>query len=131
MSPVFLRLDEVLALHREQIDLYGGAHGVRDVNLLLSALAMPAATFGNEFLHSTIQEMAAAYLFHISSNHPFVDGNKRAALISAIAFLAINDLALIADNDELEGLVMRVADGKASKSEAALFFEHSCRRNVT
>ena len=63
MDPVFLKLDEVLALHREQIELYGGSAGVRDMNLLLSALAMPAATFGDAFLHGTLHEMAAASRF--------------------------------------------------------------------
>ena len=127
MHPVFLKLDEVLALHREQIGLYGGSAGIRDVNLLLSALAMPAATFGNAFLHGTLHEMAAAYLFRLSSNHPFVDGSKRIALISAIAFLGLNDLQLVADPNELEDLVMRVADGKSTKAEIAVFLQRNTK----
>jgi death-on-curing protein len=123
MGPVFLRLDEVLALHSEQIEFYGGSPGVRDMNLLLSALATPAATFGDAFLHSTVHEMAAACLFHLSANHPFVDGNKRVGLIAVIAFLALNDLVLTAAPPELEDLVMRVADGEATKADVAVFLQ--------
>jgi death-on-curing protein len=77
MPPVFLNLAEVLEIHRDQIERYGGQPGIRDLDLLQSALAMPAAGFGDRYLHEDLLEMAAAYLFHIARNHPFVDGNKR------------------------------------------------------
>ena len=70
MEPLFLALDEVLEIHAQQIELYGGSDGVRDPAGLESAVATPMATFGGEFLHSTIPSMAAAYLFHICQNHP-------------------------------------------------------------
>lgn len=76
MKVVFLALDEVLALHADQIGRYGGRRGIRDVGLLQSALAVPAATFGAGFLHGSVHEMAAAYLFHLAQNHPFVDGTS-------------------------------------------------------
>ena len=79
MSITFLTLDEVVHIHREQIELHGGSDGVRDIGLLESAIAMPAAGFGDEYLHKDIHEMAAAYLFHIVQNHPFIDGNGRTA----------------------------------------------------
>jgi death-on-curing protein len=91
MDPLFLSLDEVLEIHAQQIELYGGSDGVRDPAGLESAVATPMATFVGEFLHSTIPSMAAAYLFHICQNHPFVDGNKRAGANAAITFLLIND----------------------------------------
>lgn len=87
MEPVFVTLDEVFAIHRDQIERYGGAPGVRDQGLLLSALAQPAATFGEGFLHADLHEMAAAYLFHLIQNHPFVDGNKRVAAVAAAVLL--------------------------------------------
>lgn len=68
-----------MEIYCNQIDLYGGAHGIRDLGLLQSALAMPSAGFGGEFFHIDIFEMAAAYAFHIAQNHPFLDGNKRTA----------------------------------------------------
>lgn len=77
MEPVFLTLDEVLEIHAQQIELYGGSEGVRDPAGLESATATPMATFGGQYLHATIPSMASAYLFHICQNHAFVDGNKR------------------------------------------------------
>ena len=77
MQPLFLSLEEVLEIHQQQIENYGGGPGVRDISLLESAIAQPQATFSTEFLHDSMPAMAAAYLFHICRNHPFVDGNKR------------------------------------------------------
>jgi death-on-curing protein len=121
VSPSFLTLDEVLAIHASRVDRYGGQHGIRDVGLLESAIAMPSSTFGGEWLHPTIAEMAAAYLFHIVKNHPFIDGNKRAALATAGVFLAINGYELIADEVELGDFVLGVAEGRVSKAEASVF----------
>jgi len=125
-KPVFLTLDEVLALHAEQIRRYGGSPGVRDLGLLESALAAPRATFGGEHLHGSLPEMAAAYLFHLVRNHPFVDGNKRAGLAAAIAFLGLNGLWLAADPDELADRVVEAAEGAAPKAALAEFI----RRHV-
>lgn len=122
-EPSFLSLDEVLALHADQIARYGGSPGVRDLALLESALAAPRATFGREWLHPTLPEMAAAYLFHVVRNHPFVDGNKRSGLVTAIAFLGLNDLWLDAEEDELVALVTGVAEGRLGKAEAAVFLK--------
>jgi death-on-curing protein len=119
--PAFLTLDEVLALHADQIERYGGALGVRDLGLLESALAAPRAAFGGEYLHGSIPEMAAAYLFHLVRNHPFVDGNKRAGLAAAIAFLGLNGLWLEADPGELADEVLGIAEGGVAKAELAEF----------
>ena len=121
LRPVFLTLDEVLALHADQLQRYGGDPGLRGIGLLESALATPRATFGREFLHGSLPEMAAAYLFHLVGNHPFVDGNKRVGLAVAIAFLGLNGLWLEADPEELAEFVIRIAKGDATKAEAAEF----------
>ncbi len=120
-DPLFLSLDEVIAIHRDQIDRYGGRHGIRDLGLLQSAIAVPAATFGGQSLHVDLYEMAAAYLFHIVQNHAFIDGNKRTGAVSAIVFLALNDIEIVADEDELERLVRGVAESRFGKSEVAEF----------
>src|SRR5579864_1839590 len=99
MDPLFLTLDEVLEIHAQQIELYGGSDRVRDPAGLESAITTPTATFGGQGLHSTIPSMAAAYLFHICQNHPFVDGNKRGAN-AAITFLLINDWEVDLSEDE-------------------------------
>jgi death-on-curing protein len=88
---------------------------------------MPEATYAGEWLHPTLYEMAAAYLFHICKNHPFLDGNKRAALGAAIGFLGLNGLMLTADPDELTATVLAVAEGRCSKAEIAVFFERNTK----
>ena len=129
MRVLFLTLDEVLIAHEEQIRLYGGAAGIRDTCLLLSAMGNVEATFGGVFFHETIFEMAAAYLHGICRNHPFVDGNERTALSAALTFLDTNRIEVQADENELIDLVVGVADGKISKAGVAVFLEdHSAGR---
>lgn len=100
---------------------------VRDMGLLESAMAMPRASFSGQFLHGSIYEKAAAYLYHIVNNHPFVDGNKRTGAMAAFVFLALNDLDLTASNKKFEDLVMGVAKGEIDKSDVASFIrQHSC-----
>jgi death-on-curing protein len=127
VNPLFLSLEDVLALHQDQIAHYGGSLGIRDMGLLLSAVEMPKASFGGEFLHENIYEMGAAYLFHIVQNHPFVDGNKRAGLASAIAFLRFNGHKLIVDQDLLTEMVLEVAQGYLGKSKIADFLRRYAR----
>ena len=121
MRVEFLTLDEVLSLHADQIQRYGGSALVRDVGLLESALAMPAATLSGELLHASLEEQAAAYLFHLVRNHPFVDGNKRTGLMTMLAFLGLNGRWLEAPDDVLTNLVLGVAEGRITKSEVAVF----------
>ncbi len=118
----FLHLEDILEVHQEQIELYGGSLGVRDAGLLESVCAMPAAGFGGEYLHKDIFEMAAAYLFHITQNHPFVDGNKRTGLFSALLFPEVNDALPDMDADELKQLVCNAATGKIDKAAVADYF---------
>ncbi|MEG4288624.1 type II toxin-antitoxin system death-on-curing family toxin [Microcoleus sp. C2C3] len=89
-TPSFVSKSMVLSIHARQIERFGGTPGVRDEGLLESALAQPKATFGGQFLHPTISEQAAAYLYHIAMNHPFIDGNKRTAFAVMDTFLRLN-----------------------------------------
>ena len=126
-EPEFVTLDEVLGIHADQIRMYGGSLGVRDLKLLRSALAMPETTFDGEFLHPSVFEMAAAYLFHVARNHPFVDGNKRTALMCALVFLGLNGERLQADPDDLYELVDGVAAGTVDKAEVTVFLKRGRR----
>ena len=119
---LFLTLAEVLEIQRDQVERYGGSAGVRDMGLLESALAMPSAGMGGQYFHEDLFEMAAAYLFHIVKNHPFIDGNKRVGATAAFVFLKLNGLTLTAPEPALEKLVLAVAEGKLKKSEIAPFF---------
>jgi death-on-curing protein len=100
-DPDFLSVDEVLDLHRNQIEQYGGDVGIRDVGLIEAAVAMPRQSFGGEYLHRDIFEMAAAYAFHLAESQAFVDGNKRTGLAAAYAFLALNGYRLLERDDRL------------------------------
>lgn len=122
MQPDFLELVEVLAIHADQIERYGGEASIRDAGLLEAALAMPRAMFEGEFLHRDLYEMGAAYLYHIVQNHPFVDGNKRTGTATALVFLEMNGVAIEADEDALVALVLDVAQGRADKACIAAFF---------
>ena len=122
MTPLFLDLDRVLRIHRSMIEAYGGPEGIRDAALLHSAISMPQAAFGGEYLHADLFEMAAAYLLHIVQNHPFIDGNKRVGAASAIIFLAMNGVSIRADEDGLVNITVQVATGKSGKQETAAFF---------
>lgn len=122
MQPLFLDIDHVLRIHRSLIECYSGIEGVRDIGLLHSAIVMPQTSFGGVFLHKDLFEMAAAYLYHITQNHPFLDGNKRTGAATAIIFLAINDIDLQADEDALVALTLTVAEGRTGKQQIAEFF---------
>ena len=122
-EPVFLDLMQVLQIHQDQIARYGGSSGLRDMDLLQSALAMPSAGFGGEYAHSTLFEMAAAYLFHLVKNHPFVDGNKRVGAATALVFLSLNGWAIECSDDQLVEAVLDVISGKIGKAEVAALFE--------
>ena len=111
--PNFLTLDDVLAMHDDQLERFGGSAGIRDQGALESAIAMPTATFDGEFLHENLFTMAAAYAFHIAENQPFIDGNKRTALNAALVFLDINGW-VVHDPD------MRLADAMLALANAAM-----------
>jgi len=119
----FLEVAHVLYLHKEVIDDFGGMHGVRDENLLDSAVNVPRVAFGGEYLHKTIPAMAAAYAFHLCQNHPFFDGNKRIALSSSVAFLEINGYELPVAKGIMSEKVLSVASGKMNKDELTSFYE--------
>ena len=117
MSPEFLTVEDVLDIHARQVARYGGAGGIRDRGLLESAVAQPQTTFDGEFVHEDLFAMAAAYLFHIVRNHPFLDGNKRTGLLTALVFLDINGIPIEHGSEELYELTLAVAEGRLEKDE--------------
>lgn len=125
MTPWFLDIDHVMRLHRSLIEHYGGTDGTRDIGLLQSAIAMPQMAYGGEYLHNDIFEMAAAYLYHIVQNHPFLDGNKRTGAAAAIVFLAMNDIQIHNDEAGLVEVTLSVATGQVGKAEIAQFFRNN------
>lgn len=112
-------VEAVLAIHQEVLAAHGGASGIRSRDLLESAVAAPQATMMGALLISEPIEVAAAYLFYLCSNHPFVDGNKRAALATCLVFLSENELLPdeTLDVDAWENLTLAVAAGLLNRAE--------------
>jgi len=119
----FLELSDVLEIHADQISHYGGTVELRDAGLLESAIEQARVTFGGQFLHAYPFEMAAAYLFHIVNNHPFVDGNKRTGTVASLVFLDWNNIDFNCREGELADLTLSVATGNRTKKEIAAFFQ--------
>lgn len=116
----------VEALHVEQLRLHGGAIGLRDEGMLESALARPLQK--QAYGDPDLCELAAAYLFGIAKNHPFVDGNKRTAPAAADTFLYFNGLSLEAEQEYVIQFVLMVAAGEIDEGGAADFFrDHTVR----
>jgi death-on-curing protein len=115
LPPRFLSVADVLVLHAIAIEDQGGDASIRDRNALGSAIATPAQQFGGEYLHADIPARAAAYAFHICMNHPFLDGNKRAATAAMIAFLSDNGWRFDATADEAEPVILALAAGSLDK----------------
>lgn len=124
MALDFLSTEDVIQIHRDQIERYGGAPDIRDAGLLASAVEAPRATFGGSLLNQDVFEVAAAYLFHLVQNHPFVDGNKRTGAAAALVFLDLNSIECMIADDPLAELVISVARGETSKNEIAIFLRN-------
>lgn len=118
-EPEFLTVDEVLEIHSDQIQTYGGDDGIRDRGLLESAVAMPHQSFGGEYLHSDIFEMAAAYAFHLAESQAFIDGNKRTGLAAAYMFLALNGYRLVEQDDRLFDAMIAIGTHRMDKGGLA------------
>ena len=115
MTPRFLTLGQILRLHDLSLEEFGGGSGLRDRGALESAASQPQASFGGELLHRDLFEMAAAYAFHIAQNQPFIDGNKRAGLLAALMFLALNGV-IVRDRDEkLYDAMIAIAERRLDK----------------
>jgi death-on-curing protein len=122
-EPEFLEVEHVLLLHQRQLVRFGGADGLRDRGLLESAVAQAQMAFGGEFVHQGLFAMAGAYLFHIVSNHAFVDGNKRTGLLAATTFLTLNGVSIQRGSEALYELTIGVAEGRVDKSAVAAELE--------
>lgn len=119
----FLTLEDVLAIHVDQVSRYGGDASIRDLGLLQSAIAQPQATYGDAYLHAFPFEMAAAYLFHLVMNHPFADGNKRTGTVAALVFLDWHEIEISAEEGELADLTLGVTSGKLTKDDVSHWLE--------
>jgi death-on-curing protein len=128
MSIHFVPDEIVLTIHTDLLQRYGGQAGIRDRNLLESALAQPKMTVGGKYAYKSIFDKAAAYGFHRCMNHPFVDGNKRVAFVLMDIFLQKNGWEISANEEEAYSMMMSLASSKISKLQLSLWLkEHSSR----
>lgn len=112
-----LTVEIVREIHAEAIAKFGGAAGIRDTALLESAVAAPQASFGGKSPFANLAEVAAAYLYYLCQNHPFIDGNKRTALGACLVFLRLNGIEPQPDGPEWEALTLAVAAGKLNRKQ--------------
>jgi death-on-curing protein len=129
MAVKFVPEELVLVIHSDQLLRYGGRPGVRDAGRLSSALAHPRITVGGKHAHRSIFEKAAAYGFHLCSNHPFIDGNKRVAFVTMILFLEQNGHSFNAPERDAYLMMMAVADGKVKKPALATWLRSNSVRS--
>ena len=113
----FLPKHIIIYFHQQIISLYGGTLGLRDEGLLDSALEQPRAMFDGSYLHDSLVKMAAAYGFHICNNHPFIDGNKRVALVAMDAFLQKNGFEISSSEKDIYEIMMNLASGTITKAD--------------
>lgn len=116
---VFLTVHQVVVLHRIGLDEHGGQDGIRDAAGLASAVGQPEASYGGQYLHAGLAEMAAAYAFHIAQSQAFLDGNKRAAVLSALQFLELNDVYV---NSGADSDIFAALDERWSKPQLTALF---------
>ena len=112
-----LTVEIVREIHREAIAGFGGSEGLRETAMLESAVAAPQASIGGKSPYADLAEVAAAYLYFLCRNHPFIDGNKRTGLGACIVFLRLNGIEPKADGPEWEELTMAVAAGTGDRDE--------------
>ena len=120
---VFIPKQIVIYFHEQLIDLYGGMLGIRDEGLLDSAIEQPKSMFDGSYLHDSLVKMAAAYGFHICKNHPFIDGNKRVALVTMDTFLQKNGYEITASEKDVYEVMIKLASGELSKAELTDWLE--------
>ncbi len=128
MAIKFIPDEIVPIIHADLIERYGGHPGIRDKGLLASALAQPKTTVGRKFLHRSLFDKAAAYGFHLCKNHPFVDGNKRLALVVMDIFIERNGWHLHATEQDAYSTIMALSSGHLSKQQLSAWLRKNSAR---
>lgn len=127
---IFLTLEQVLAIHFDQVNNYGGSHGVRDLPLLDSAVSRPQASFMGQDLYETIFDKAAALFHSLVLNHPFIDANKRTSTVAAAGFLHFNGYDLKVSQKELVAASLNIESKKWDLEEISKWLkEHSVKNS--
>jgi len=130
VEPIFLTVDDVLFIHRRELEQAGGESGVRNMQLVESATMAPQATFEGQWLHNDVFEMAGAYVEGFVQNHPFVDGNKRTGAAAALTFLYLNGYAVEERYpEELADIILQFVTHEINREQIVEYFRaHSQAR---
>lgn len=124
----YISLDEVLAIHDSMIGEYGGSYGIRDLNLIQSAIFRPQSTFGGDDLYPTVFEKAASLFHSLMFNHGFIDGNKRTTIVVTARFLSLNGYELEVSQREFVDFPLRVENNHLGIDEIAEWLEKMSRK---
>ena len=124
-DPVWLTADITIDVHSEQLNIFGGPSGIRDIGMLESALGRPLNKFA--YGDDDLSSLAAAYAFGIAKNHPFIDGNKRAAFASMVVFLGLNEIEFIAPDIQATAIILSLAAGEVSEETLACWIRDNWR----
>ncbi len=122
---IFIPKEVILFFHEQLIQTYGGTTGIRDEKLLDSAIEQPKVTYEGKYLHDSLIKMAAAYGYHLCNNHPFVDGNKRIALVAMDIFLQRNNSEITASEKETYKMMIKLSTEDLNKKQLAKWLEHN------
>lgn len=122
----YLTLEEILRLHFQVIEDFGGSHGVRDEGRLMSVVEAPKQEVVGQEQYPSLHTKAAVYLRNIISDHPFSDGNKRTATVTCGVFLLRNDKPILADSKELEDFIVQIPVEHLEVEEIAQWLENHC-----
>ena len=119
----YLTVEEVILIHEYVLQLYGGVPGIRSIALLESAVHRPGTSFGGSALYLSVFDKSASLIHAIIKNHPFVDGNKRTAIVSGIVFLRMNKYKLVVSEKRLIKLAHDIADSEISLNDLSEFLK--------
>ena len=122
----YLLPEQVLFIHSQLIQGTGGAHGIRDLSMLLSALGRPQATFDGNDLYDDLFSKAASLMDSLIRDHPFMDGNKRIAIASSALFLHLNGYSLVVANEEMAQFTLACAQSKVTLEEISAWLRQFC-----
>jgi len=126
----YLTLEQILIIHQDQIERYGGRHGLRDLTLLESAVFRPQSSFSEKDLYRTIFDKAAALMHSLILNHPFVDGNKRTGIVSAAVFLELNGFRLEASQKELIKIALKIESKEVNQKNIAEWLKLNSKKQL-
>lgn len=128
VDTIFLTLEQLLVIHEDQLERYGGSSGIRELSLIESALFRPQSTFSGEDLYHSLFDKAAAFMHSLLKNHAFVDGNKRTATVATIMFLDLNGQKLQVGQKSLVNFALSVENESTSLEDIASWLDKNCKK---